>query len=241
MVTTMSKTMLLVFTLIFIIASTAMGEVSVRVRLADDETSFLPVEVNLPVIEYPDIMVGTELSIILSSNVNGYWAGSLFIRGGDREYGVLSARDYNDVTLDWEGSHFPAVGKGSRVFDCEDINTSGFILYGHRDAISGDWFIIDYIATSVGECIVEFYDYRDPMPINMGYPTYEMVFFHVPTRDLNNDSIVNFWDYAQFATYWQIKDCNDPNTLTAIDLDANGDIDINDLILFSDYWLEKTR
>jgi hypothetical protein len=235
----MRITMRLVLVLTFIIASTASGEVSTRVCMADGNTPFLPAEVNIPVIEYPDIMVGTELTIIVSSDANGYWDGGLFISVLEKDYGVISGRDFNEITLDWEGSRFPTAGKEARVFDWQDDIIIGFDLYGCIDAVVGDWFILDYTAIDMGSCIVGFYDSN--VPNGMDYPVYEMAFSHVPTRDFNNDTIVNFWDYAQFATYWQTNDCNDPNTFMATDLDANGSIDINDLILFSDYWLEKTR
>jgi hypothetical protein len=232
------KLTLLILVLPFGTVSMAAGEVSTRVCLSDGETLTLLVDPNIPYV-YQDIMVGTMLTIIISSDAGGYWDGGLFIQGEDRKYGVLSARDYNDVTLDWEGSRLDAVSSEARVFDCDDVDRKGFDLYSHRDAIAGDWFIIDYTATDVGECSVGFYDYSEP--IGMDFPIYEMVFFHVPSRDFNNDTTVNVADLAVIALCWQVDDCNDPDTCAGTDLDANGSVDINDLILFCDYWLEKTR
>jgi len=235
----MRKAMLLVLILTFIINSTAIGEVSMRVCLANDKTPFLPLEVNLPIIRYPSIMVGTELSIIVSSDIDGYWYGGLFIREEDKEYGVLSARDYNDITLDWEGSRLDPVSSNARVYDWESEVMIGFDLYGHRKAIAGDWFIIDYTATGIGNCNVEFYDYC--VPNGRDFPICEMVFCHVPTRDFNNDAVVDWRDFAQLASYWQTNDCNDPNWCEGSDLDLDGDVDISDLMLFAEYWLETTE
>jgi hypothetical protein len=231
------KPTLLALVATFSIVSTALGGISTRVCLADGNTPLELADPNIPFV-YRDIMVGTKLTIIVNSDANGYWEGGLFVQGEDRKYGVLSARDYNAVTLDWEGSRLDAASNEARVFDCVDEVRSGFDLYGHRDAIAGDWFIIDYTATGVGECSVGFYDYNRPG--GMDYPIYEMVFFHVPTRDFNDDTIVSFIDFAILASYWQVADCSDPNMCAGTDLDNNDSVDIDDLILFCDYWLEKT-
>lgn len=208
-----------------------------RVCRADGETPLPPVEVNLPFIEYPDIMIETKLTIIVSSDANGYGDGGLFIRGTDRDYGILSGRDFNEVTLDWEGSRFPAVGDGARVYDWEDDFMSGFDLYGHRDAVAGDWFIIDYTATNVGNCNVEFYDYS----ISWYDPNRYLVFSHVRTRDFDDDTIVNFVDFAVLASYWQETGCSYPNWCEGTDLDTDGIVDVNDLMLFCEFWIERTK
>ncbi|MHC4173865.1 MAG: dockerin type I domain-containing protein [Planctomycetota bacterium] len=220
------------------LASMAMGEVSTRVYLADANTPLELADPNVPYV-YRDIMVGTRLTIIVDSNIAEDWDGGLFIAGTDRDYGVLSGRDYNNITLVWEGSRLEAAGDGARVFDWQDDLRSGFDLYGHRSAVAGDWFIIDYTATSVGTCNVGFYDYG--WPGGMDYPIYDLVFDHVRTRDFNQDSKVDFADFAIFASYWQVVDCNDPNQCEGADLDTDGNIDSNDLELFVDYWLESTE
>jgi hypothetical protein len=220
------------------LASMAMGEVSTRVYLADANTPLELADPNVPYV-YRDIMVGTKLVIIVDSNVAEHWDGGLFIPGTDKDYGVLSGRDYNDTTLDWEGSRLEAAGDRARVFDCQDDIRSGFDLYGHRSAAAGDWFIIDYTATSVGTCNVGFYDYG--WPGGMDYSIYDLMFSHVRTRDFNQDTKVDFADFAIFASYWQVVDCNDPNQCEGADLDTDGNIDSNDLALFVGYWLESTE
>ena len=218
--------------------SMAMGEVSTRVCLADSNTPLELADPNIPFV-YQDIMVGTKLTIIVDSNIAGFWEGGLFIAGIDRDYGFLSGRDYNDTTLDWEGSRFKAVGDKARVFDRQDVIQSGFDFYGHRSASEGDWFIIDYTAISVGYCNVGFYDYTRPGVIDS--PVYEITFSHVRTRDFNNDTSVDSADFAVLASHWQKTGCSDPNWCEGTDLDTNGNVDCNDLTLFMDYWLERTE
>jgi hypothetical protein len=40
---------------------------------------------------------------------------------------------------------------------------------------------------------------------------------------------------------WQRTDCTKPDNCSGTDLDAGGYVDISDLKLFAEYWLEKTR
>jgi len=232
----MSKLML--FLPVLCVVSAAAGEVSTRVCVADGNGLFLPVDFNLPVIEYPEIMVGTTLTIIVYSNVAGQWEGGLFITDPNREYGVLSGRDYNEVTGDWEGSHLEAAGIGARVYDWEDDTKTGFALYAHRTAVAGNWFVIDYTAANVGNCVVEFYDYGGPGGM---YSAKEYLsFYHVPTRDFDNDTKVNFVDFAVFASHWFEIGCMEPDWCEGTDLDRDKDVDAHDIALFADYWLETT-
>jgi len=218
--------------------SVATGEVSTRVCVADGKDLVLPVDSNLPVIEYPKIMVGTTLTIIVYSNIAEQWDGGLFITDPNREYGVLSGRDYNEATGDWEGSHLEAAGIGAYVYDWEDDIQSGFDLYAHRTAVAGDWFVIDYTATNVGNCVVGFYDYGGPGGIDV--PERYLSFHHVPTRDFDNDTKVNFVDFAVFASHWLEMGCMEPDWCEGTDLDRDEDVDAHDISLFADYWLETT-
>ena len=221
----MKKLILLI--LFFSIIPVAIGEVSTQVCLADGNTP----------LEYQDIMVGTKLTIIVNSDANGYWDGGLLIKDPYRDYGILSGRDYNDTTWDWEGSRFEYAGEKARVYDWEDDIQSGFDFYGDSDAVVGDWFIIDYNATNIGDCNVGFYDYS----VSMDDPIYNIEFTHVRTRDFNGDTKVDFIDFTVLASYWQETGCNNPNWCEGTDLDIDGNVDANDLMLFADYWLEKTR
>jgi hypothetical protein len=216
------------------------GAVSTRVCLSDGNT---PLELADPCIPfvYRDVMVGTKLMIIVWSDVNEPWGvdgGSLAIEEEYRDYGVLSARDYNETTFDYEGSHFDAAGKEAVVWDWEESGIDGFDLYtGSTDIEAGDWFIIDYNATNIGDCCVGFYD----RCISWDEPVHYLSFSHVRTRDFNNDTKVDFRDFAVLASYWQVTDCNDPGWCQGTDLDTDGDVDFDDLMLFVEYWLEKTE
>jgi len=232
----MSKLML--FLPVLCVVSAAAGEVSPRVCVADGNGLFLPVDFNLPVIEYPEIMVGTRLTIFVYSNDAGQWEGGLFIKDPNRGYGVLSGRDYNEVTWDWEGSHLEAAGVGARVYDWEDDLQSGFDLYSDRTTVAGDWFVIDYTATNVGNCVVGFYDYGGPG--GMDFPERYLSFYHVPTRDFDSDTRVNFVDFAVFVSHWFEMGCMEPDWCEGTDLDRDKDVDAHDIALFADYWLETT-
>jgi hypothetical protein len=216
--------------------STAVGAVSTRVCIADGSTPLKLADPNVPFV-YRDIMVGTKLTIIVSSDCGGFWAGGLFMINPYGEYAVLSGRDYNAATSDWQGSHLPAAGRGACVYRWDGADVIGFELGGHETAQAGDWFIVDYNAITAGSCKVGLYDYD----VSFNQPVYDLTFFHVPTRDFDTSTKVDFADFAIFASQWQAEDCFDPNRCEASDLDADGRIDAYDLILFADYWLERTE
>lgn len=219
--------------------SVATGEVSTRVCLADGNTPFLPIDPNFPHV-YPDIVVGTKLTIIVDSNIAEYWSGALAVADANMDYGLLSARDFNEITHDWEGSRFPAAGVEAKVWEWvqTDPDIDGFFLYTGLTGIeANDWFIIDYTATNVGTCNVGFYDHN----ISWDEPIYYLEFSHVRTRDFNNDTKVDFTDFAILASYWPVVDHNDPNWCEGADLDIDHDVDLNDLRLFVEYWLERTQ
>ena len=235
----MKKLALLI--LIFGIPSVAIGEVSVRVCLADGNTPFLPIDPNFPHV-YPDIMVGTKRTIIVDSNIAEYWSGDLAVADANMDYGLLSARGPL-IGADWSGSHLEAAGVEASVCTWQqggggDPDIDGFTLYtGFTGREVGDWFIIDYTATSVGDCNVGFYDHS----ISGIDPNYYLEFSHVRTRDFNGDTVVNFVDFAVLASYWREADCNDPNWCEGADLNTDNSVDIYDSALFVEYWLEKTR
>ena len=204
-------------------------DISVRVCLADGNT---PLELADPCVPwvYRDIMVGTRLTIIVDSNADGAWSGGLYIPGTDHDYGRLYCKG-----LGCEYSVLPAAG-GASVVDYADGLLFGYSLLTYSDAVAGDWFIIDYNAISVGDCNVGLYDDSYSFDI----PWQEMSFTHVPSRDFNGDHIVNFTDFAVLGLYWGITDCTDPYGCKKVDFDGDGTVDINDLRMFVEYWLERT-
>jgi hypothetical protein len=227
---------LISFILMLSITPALYAQVSTRVCLADGNT---PLELADPCIPfvYRPIMVGTHLTIIISSDSSDYWGGGLYISDPYRDYGTLFGRDYDEITSDWMGSHLEAAGPGATVWYYQESYKSGFELAtDYENATAGDWFIIDYNATNVGDCNVEFYDYAIS-----GDPIYNLSFIHVPSRDFNNDGIVDFSDFAVLGSNWRRTDCGEPENCSGTDLDTDGDVDYVDLKLFADFWLEKTR
>jgi len=231
---------LLVLILALGIVPIATGQITLEVREADGETPF---DCN------DDIMVGSRLTIIVSSDCNSdcndYWSGGLFIKGEDRALGTLAGRglDPNDPNArDYTDSHYKAAGDFAKVTGWKDSSIWGFDLYtfypvdGNSESnstVAGGWFIIDYKAEEVGDCNVGFYDYS----ISWDDPNYFLRFSHSPTRDLNFDEKVNFVDFAIFASQWNATDRNNPNWCDVADLKRDGIVDYDDLALFIDYWL----
>jgi hypothetical protein len=226
-----------VLALSILITSVAMGYKSARVCRSDGNT---PLELADPCVPwvYRDIMVETHLTIIVSSPDDGLWEyGELSIWGTDRDYGVLSGRDYNEgPPPNWEGSIFPAAGEEALVQDSPESDVFRFTFYAGHDAVDGNWFIIDYNAINVGSCQVAFFD----GDFSWDEPLYWMLFTHVPSRDFNQDGIVNFADFAFFGLFWGIPNCADPNGCGKADFDGDQIIGINDLSMFVEYWLERT-
>lgn len=210
----MRKSILLALVLLFGMFSVTAGEVSTRVCLSAGNTPF----------DGRDIMVGTKLTIIISSDANTIdpYAVDLVIEGTDRDYGYLSGA----LALE-------AAGTEPFLYPWEDDLHQGFSFQTDVNAVAGDWFIVDYNATTVGDCNVVFYDNFEL--------AYYIPFFHVRTRDFNSDTIVDFCDYATFASHWRETGCNDPNWCNGTDLDISGTVDVNDLMLFCEFWLERTE
>jgi len=180
------------------------------------------------------LMVGSELSIKVSSDVANYWGGGLFIAGDDRGRGCLSARGLDLESRDWVESHLPAAGEYARVTSWKDQYIWGYDLYtSDANGLAGDWFVIDYLATGVGDPNVQLYDYS----VSYSEPVEVITFAQGPSRDMNNDGIVNAIDFATFAAYWLISDCNEPNGCGRADFNRDGNIDVYDLALFGDYWM----
>jgi hypothetical protein len=237
---------LISFILILSISPSAYAEVSTRVCLADGVTPLELVDPCIPFV-YRPIMVGTRLTIIIDSNTDGYWegGGELSIWDTNQSRGELYGRDYNEETFDWAGSRFPAAGDTAAVWDFaeteivdeQEHDAKGFRVYNDDTAIAGDWFIVDYNAIDTGTCPVIFYDRaRD-----WEHPLHQLYFTHVRTRDFDDDGIVNFKDFVLIGFNWRRTDCQTPENCSGTDLNEDGNVDFNDLKMFADFWLERTR
>jgi len=223
------KTILLLF---FCMTSPTLGAVSTKVYLSDGNTPLELADPNIPFV-YRDVMVGTRLTIIVDSNVAEYWYGGALVT---EETDILYGRGCDG--LECSGSCLPAAGDFAYVVEIE-YPGYGFEFYGGEEPNVGDWFIFDYNAKDIGNCNVAFYDYD----VSVTEPVYILTFNHVRTRDFDQDTEVDFRDYAILASHWQETDCNAPNSnwCEGTDLDINGSIDVNDLMLFCEYWLERTE
>ena len=218
----MKKLLVLILTL-GIVPITA-AQVALKVCEADGVTPF----------DGHDIMVGTKLTLIVCSDANDYWSGGLFIRGQDRALATLSARDSDPNTRDCTNSHYEAAGNMAKVTAWRDSDIWGFDLYGSDiNAVAGDWFIIDYNAVGVGDPNVGFYDYS----ISWNDPNSLVTFHHDPTRDFNDDEVVDTLDVAVLGSYWLTEGCSDLNWCDKTDINTDGYVDTVDFALFQKYWL----
>ncbi len=236
---------------LILVPCVAFGEVSTKVFLRDSNEPLVPVEVNIALkyVDYGQIMVGTELAIVIDSNVAESWSGRLLLEEDYRNYGVLYARGEFDPYFE---SCLEAAGADAWVttaFDYweeEEKWVQGFDLYTDTDLLEvsiGDWFIIDYNAVEVGDTNIALYwqEWLDEPPFYDYGLIHHIQFSQVPTRDFDGDGRVDFNDFSIFATYWYDSNCDEPNLCQGANLDNYGIVDLNDLMLFTEYWLVKTK
>ena len=236
----------------------ASGEVSTKVFLRDSNELLVPVEVNMTLqyVDYGQIMVGTELSIVISSDtIEEDKMMSLYIEDNSRNYGTLFARGPEE--LYYPDSIYDAAGKSSTAgiysaeyyWQEEDKEVKGFDLFtGGWDVNTGDWFIIDYNAIEIGDCNVDFYWWEYGSTPDHGL-IYELQFTHIPTRDFRDytradfdkSDQVDFGDFSLLASHWQDNNCISPGWCDGTDLDTTGKVDANDLMLFTQSWLEMSH
>ncbi len=234
--------------LVVILAVALTGPLGAKVWVTayrcDEATPLATVDPNHPTV-YEDIMVGTRLAIIITSDAPGLyladgklWTGSLLVPRGDNERGRLSGRGYNKQTSNYDGSVLPAAGHPSsaKARYRERMAGFGFDLKVEAWSVAGDWFVFDYYAERIGTCAVQFDQIAD-----RAMPTETLLFRHVPSRDFNGDTIVDLRDFALLASNWNAAVSADPNSPTrALDLNGDTRVDFDDLALFTEYWLERT-
>jgi hypothetical protein len=241
---------LLVLALAAALTPVAAAKVWTSVYRHDGVTPLEAADPNLPNI-YRDVMAGTRLTLVVSSDSGAYFWGHLRLSWNDAQYGRLAGRGYT-ATLpgssayvpNYKGSCLDAAGTRARARDYMapegigfEFNTN-YTLYitGGHPAVAGDWFIFDYYAERVGACTVGLYDLFASPDI----PIQTLSFTHVPSWDFNNDTVVDLKDFALFAVHW--RSAIDPNSGPGAvsDLEADGRADLAGLAAFSDYWLART-
>jgi hypothetical protein len=228
----MKTLLVLVFAVAF--APVTLAGVWTAVYRCDETTPLAAVDPNYPTV-YRDIMVGTKLTLVISSDAGTDWWGALALSWDDWNYGTVTARGYNEETASFDGSCLPAAGRQPLAVDIPDANTIGFQFGAGLGAAAGRWFIVDYHAERVGSCNVGFYDgdYSWDVPRDI------LSFHHVPSRDFDGDGVVNFEDFALLASRWRSSGDLDPNEAT-FDLNTDSSLNTGDLVEFAGYWLERT-
>jgi hypothetical protein len=243
--------MLISLALAGLVASAALATVSVQVYRADAQTPLRWADPNLPDV-YQDIMVGTHLTFFVVSDEDApNWSGSLWISTDDWTRGNLIGRGYNEQRFNFDDSALPAAGDDPTVLDSLSESGMQFDLAAYN-AVAGEWFVLDYYATAVGDCNVGLSAYVDP-GVHLAPDEYPdepppggqvwvqgLSFYHVLSRDFDDDTRVDFHDFAVWAERWQETAEPDPNSPVIGDLDTDYAVDVADLALFCDYWLERT-
>ena len=255
---------LLVLVLAGLLARIAVARVWVTVYQCDGKTPLATVDSNHPDV-YRDIMVGTRLTLVISSDAAGKWGGDLELSQDDALYGKLSGRGLTPPppgslrkVSTYKGSCLDAAGTKATVMDWADAYWIGlafdnddrpYLTGGGHPAYPGDWFVVDYYAEQAGDCSVRLYaagpvgpvinPFGDPV---VGPPTLlqTLSFKHVASRDFNDDTVVDFKDFAMLASRW--RSAADPNSSgrATTDFNADGQVDASDLASFTEYWLERT-
>lgn len=237
---------LFVLVIVTLFAPVALAKVWTTVYRCDGVTPLPAADPNHPTV-YRDIMVGTRLVIVISSDKGESWWGDLLVSADRAVYGALSGRGYTRTSvglLNYRDSCLESAGTtgtAALAYDYVDylwvgleFNTNFTPTMSGHPAVPGAWFVCDYRAGRVGACDVGLYD----LSVSFDVPIETLSFTHVPSRDFNGDTVVNFQDLALLASHWSSK--ADPNSPDAgFDLNSDGHVDLGDLAFFSEYWLER--
>jgi hypothetical protein len=219
-----------------LLTPTAAARVWTRVYRCDGTTPLAAVDANFPDV-YRDIMVGTRLVVVISSDAGGPWWGGFTVPDDELSYGALLGRGFSEESLSYEDTCLPGAGREAAANTLSDAYYGTGLQFSiNKVALPGDWFILDYEARSVGRCTPTLFD----TVLGPQAPLARLAFRHVPSRDFEGDGVVNFRDFARLASLWGSFLPPDPNgAAQALDLDASGRVGAADLALFSEYWLER--
>ena len=217
-------------------STAAFGNVSMRLFEADGNTPF---DSNSP------IMVGTRLTIYADSNsAASMWLGGFDlvkpVTNPDLPRGMLIGRGWDANAIDYSNSRLSSAGNRARIIDWENEDQQSFELFANgSNMAAGTWFVVDYNATNIGDCVINLVEYHDSNLVTVQSTTLHQV----ATRDFNNDGQVNFIDFAKLASYWLHTDCNELNNCEGTDLNPvpDGTIDYLDVMYFAEFWLGRFR
>lgn len=184
-----------------------------------------------------EVMLGTQVSLVVYSDANDLWSGGLFIHDEHRGTGRLSSRDSDDPNIPSGGaSCLEAAGQRTFIMPWNDSLMSGFDMYTDEFGRNpGNWFVLDYIPLAEGECKVYFYDHK--YSFTAADPNMQITLLNSPTRDWDSSGVVGLADWAVFASMWESQGCAAPDWCGGTDLDRDGTVGLVDLAMFSDFWL----
>ncbi|NLW84626.1 MAG: hypothetical protein GXY41_09545 [Phycisphaerae bacterium] len=218
-----------VLSAVFIAVMSASAAIEIRVC---DPNDLRPLGID-------EIMMGTQVSLVVSSDANDLWSGGLFIHDAHRGRGVLRARHSGDPNDPAGSSCLLAAGDRAFVRAWNDSLMSGFDLYtDDYSRGTGNWFVLDYTPLAEGDCTLHFYDHSKSFTV--ADPNLPVSLQNSPTRDWNANGTVDLADYAVLASRWMAQDCREPDWCGGVDLDRDGNVGIVDLLMFADYWLWGT-
>lgn len=224
--------MLAMMVVVLVLSTGTSARVWTTVYRCDERTPLAPVDPNHPHV-YAEIMVGTKLAIVIASDTDDFWWGTLEYPRDCEMRMSLTARGRIPT---YEGSCLPAAGDGAEMYPIVGPQSLGFEFLNGFDPLPGDWFILDYCAEQVGSCELRLYD----LDFAWDVPIEVLSFAHVPSCDFTGDNLVDFEDFALLTLRMSSpRGLAASETDCAFDLNSDRCVDFYDLVQFSGHWLEQ--
>jgi hypothetical protein len=222
--------LLAVTVVVLALSSVLQAEVWMTVYRCDETTPLAPADPNYPHV-YADIMVGTKLVVVVSSDASLDFSG--FLQFSDEGVMSLTGRGYSSKRRMYVDSSLPAAGEDADVRSRDNAGIRGFGFTTDSPS-AGDWFIFDYCAERVGSCSLDLYNGE-----NWSVPIDTLSFAHVLSCDFNGDNSIDFEDLALLASHNSPVPDSVSDDQAAFDLNSDRVIDFRDLAQFSEHWLER--
>jgi hypothetical protein len=223
---------MLAMMVVLVLSTGTSARVWTTVYRCDETTPLAPVDPNHPHV-YAEIMVGTKLAIVISSDTDDFWWGSLEYSGDYKTTMSLTAR--GDAP-DYAGSCLPAADDSAAMYSIVGPDSLGFEFLNGLGPLPGDWFILDYRAEQVGSCELRLYD----LDVAWDVPIEVLSFTHVPSCDFTGDNSVDFEDFALLALRMSpLRGLAVNEGNWTFDLNSDRCVDFYDLVQFSGHWLEQ--